>query len=467
MKRKRKRKNPVKDFDPWKPVSESNIKKAHKLVSEARTLASAWCRFFAHIIARCETVIVKPEDRTVPTACVSQDGGMFFNPNFVLSLKPSELAGVVIHEAMHPAMLCWARQQGRHEKVVVGGQVVEAWNLAHDLSINPAIQDMLNASDSYIAKRIRLPADVAIDPKYGSAWSAEMIYDDLLKRAQENTSHQGSAGQPCDGNGDGNPNGANGSLPEFDNDALAGDARSDIGNSDVGHRAAAGDKTAQSKLANDWRVTLLAAAQEQERHGGRGSLPGGIQKLVDELRNPKVDWRDVLSQWIGENGNREDFTYRRPRRRFDPRETYLPSIQKHGIDDVVVLWDTSGSMHGRETAILSELVNGICEDLGLSLRIICIDAKIHSDTRDVQEACDIIPHIKGGGGSNFRPAFERLDEEQFNGVVIAFTDGFIAVPQSKPEHIRDVLWCIEPKDRGDQDPTHGRWGQVLMMEETS
>jgi predicted metal-dependent peptidase len=183
---------------------------------------------------------------------------------------------------------------------------------------------------------------------------------------------------------------------------------------------------------------------------------------VNELQENKVDWRDVLSKWLGEKGINLDFTYRRPSRRSESCGAYMPSYQRYGIDDVVVLWDTSGSMNGRETAILSEIA-AICDDLGLVIRVICIDTQIHTDTHDVKSAIDMAGKVKGGGGSDFTPAFDLLEDEQYQGVVVAFTDGYIGVPDTKPPLIKDVLWCIEP--RCDTDPTGGRWGDVLKMED--
>jgi predicted metal-dependent peptidase len=71
--------------------------------------------------------------------------------------------------------------------------------------------------------------------------------------------------------------------------------------------------------------------------------------------------------------------------------------------------------------------------------------------------------IKGGGGSDFTPAFDLLEEEQYEGVVVAFTDGAIGVPPCQPHLIKAVLWVIDPK-KHDHDPTGGRWGDVLRMD---
>jgi hypothetical protein len=334
---------------------------------------------------------------------------------------------------------------------------ISAWNLAHDLSFNPEIIALANKCRS--KGKIKLPKYAALEPEF-TGWSAERIYEEIIKRAKPSSNMpRGCSGVLSGIPGGGNPGDGSGEIGD--------DLRPDLAGTETGKRAARGDKAAQAKLSNQWRVSIIAAAMAHERKHGRGHLPAGIAQMVADLQECKVDWRDVLSQWIGENGNREDLTMRRPRRRFDPNILYLASTMKFGVDDVVVLWDTSGSMNGRETDILSE-IQGICEELGLRLCIICCDAAIHSITRDVEDATDMIGEIKGGGGSDFTPAFDHLEEEMFEGVVVAFTDGHIGVPAVQPPLIRDVLWCIEPSTTkhawGDQDPTQGRWGQVLVME---
>jgi predicted metal-dependent peptidase len=443
---------------PAEPVSEAKINQIKKRISTARLTVASFCRFFGHIIGKSTVVIAEPQHK-VPTAAVSPDGYVYFNPGYVDTLSDAELAGLVIHETLHPALLCWRRQGSRKALIEAGGQVYSLWNLAHDLSFNPEILAL--AAKCRAKNKIALPKNAAVEAKY-EGWSAERIYDDKLKTLKKSKNPlPGTCGVLSDMPGGGKAPGQSGS-------GIGDDLRPDLSQSETGKRAAKGDKAAKSKLANGWRTTIIAAAMAHERKHGRGHLPGGFAKMVAELQECKVDWRDALDQFVGENGNREDFTMRRPRRRFDPNILYLPSVMKSGIDDVVVLWDTSGSMNGRETSILSELIAGMCDDLGLILRVICIDTQIHSDTRDIKEACDLIPHIKGGGGSDFTPAFDLLEEESFNGVVIAFTDGHIGVPQCKPPLLKDVLWCIEPTSKGgfgDVDPTHGRWGQVLLMDD--
>lgn len=450
--------------------TDEEIRITKKRVSRARTTIASFCRFFGHLILKTLPVVALPE-HGVDTAAVAPDGTTYYNAQFVASLTDAELCGLVIHETLHPALLCW-RRQGDRKALVMGpsGAVYTLWNVAHDLSFNPEIVELANKSMSQ--NMIKLPADAAIQDRFKGK-SAEQIYTVLLKEAKENKQRMGGmAGMPSPW-GEGSPGGG-GREPDGYLDIpgtqggndVGDDLRPDLATTDVGKKAAKGDKLAQQKIQNDWRISVIAAAIAHERKHGRGHLPAGFQKLVNDLQVSKVSWQDVLSKWIGEKGVNLDFTFRRPSRRSESCGVYMPSYQKYGITDVVVLWDTSGSMNGRETAILSE-IQAICEELDLVIRVICIDTAIHTDTDDVKEAIDMAGKIKGGGGSDFTPAFELLDEEKYEGVVIAFTDGMIGVPAEKPHLIKDVLWCIEPPKNGygDVDPTGGRWGEVLVMED--
>jgi len=438
---------------PPKKLTPARRQHIEERIALARLTVNCYCRFFGHLIGKTVTVVAEPH-HGVPTAAISPDGYMYFNPDYVDSLKDEELAGLVVHETLHVALLCWKRQGNRTALLrLPDGQIVGAWNLAHDYSFNGEILELAETCRS--KGKIRLPKYAALDYRF-QGLSAEQIYDILLEEAEEAPEH-GIAGVLA-------------SMPGGMQEGKSGigdDLRDDLSQSEVGKAAAGGCEASQANLDNKWRIAVIAAAMAHEKGHERGTLPLGISLLVNELTEHKVDWRDVLSQWLGENGNREDITMRRPRRRFDSNVLYLPSFQKFGVDDVWVLWDTSGSMGGRETEILSE-IQGMCEDLGLKLRIICIDTQIHTITDDVSKAEDMIGKIKGGGGSNFCPAFTLAEEECFDGVIVAFTDGFITVPKTKPPLVRDVLWCIKPTSEGgygDVDPTDGRWGQVLLMED--
>lgn len=425
-------------------VTDAQVRELMRRISSARTKLLALVPFFGHLCLNLKPRVAAPQDN-VPTAGVARDGTLVLNYDFCMKLTDPQLCGLLCHEVLHPALFCWMRQGTRHA-IVTGpnGETFSLWNLAHDLSFNPEILELAAKVDC--RGDIELPPGGAVDPQF-KGQAAEEIYDSLLKQALKNKKNKSP--------------GSLGALKEFPGGghSIGDDLRDDLSSTPEGKKAAQGDKGAQTKLENDWKVSIVAAAQVHAKEKQQGNLPLGLQKVVDELVDPRVDWKDVLSRWIGENGRRQDYTYRRPARRSESIGEYLPSLQKFGVADVVILWDTSGSMNGREKEILGD-VQGMCDDLGIKVRVICCDTQVHTDIDGIDDAIDIIGEIRGGGGSDFTPAFDMLSDENYDGVLVAFTDGYIGVPECAPVLMKAVLWVLAG---GDIDPTGGKWGEVLKI----
>lgn len=426
--------------------------------SDARILLLEWMPFFGHLLLKLNGRSATPE--VVPTMGVTRDRLVYMNEEWCSTLTDPQFRGVVLHELLHVVYRVFQRQGSRNIMVrSKSGQVFSLWNIAHDYAINAIIEEA-RASSKMLQKRIELPQPCCYDKRF-DGMSAEEIYDILADEIPPSPAGGGEGGE--------------GEASGEDYGWGVGDLRDDLAEDEGGSgKGAAGQDGPEGRgggrspaqtdqLDRFWEIAVLEAAQVHESRASRGTLPAGIQRLLDEIRDPRVPWADVLSQWVGEHGRKQDFSYRRPSRRAAALNLILPGVQNYGVDDIVVFWDTSGSMSGRETEILSEVI-GICDDLHLTLRVICVDAEIHSDQSDVSEPEDV--DVLGGGGSDFRPAFDRLVEEEYEGVVVAFTDGYIGVPEVKPTHIREVLWVIW---EGDVHPTewmHNRtWGQAIRIGE--
>ena len=420
-------------------------------VSQARTKLVARLPFFGHLALKLRPRLCKEGD-FVDTAAVAPDGTLVVNEKFLDTLSDTELCFVIAHEVMHPAMLYFERMSTRIPKL---------WNVAHDFAINLLIKQMADAN-------IKVLDSALLDEKYRD-WSAEEIYDDILKdsvlvnicTSGDGEGKDGKGGQqPGQGQGKGKPGkgqgGQGGRNPL--NDPLFGDARGDLSDSEDGKKANQGDKGAQNRINTDWKISIVAAAQKHEKQKGRGSLPAGLMRLIEEFTDPKVDWREKLAKWVGENGRRQDYTYARPSRRSESVNQYLPSLKKYGVSDVTVFVDTSGSIGDTQLKEGLAEIQGVCEDLGIGVRALVIDADVHDDIK-VEDAYELSQKLSGGGGSNFCPGFEKLQEEGYEGVVIAFTDGDITVPTDKPECLKGVLWCIY---EGCHPPTE-RWGETVEI----
>lgn len=417
-------------------------------VSTTRSLLTMEVPFFSHILNKFKIRAATPRDG-VPTAAVTVDRKLLLNVEWCFQLPHAQLAFLLCHEALHPALLYFERYEEYNAMVQVTGptgatQTMPLFNIAQDYIINAMIMEMernKQASETFFEM---IPGGCLDEDRF-RGMSSEEVYAELYQEAQNNGGASMDAGW-----------GASDCRPD-----LAGDesGEGEEGEGEGGDKQGGLSPEELQAAQEFWREALIEAAMKQEM-SGKGELPGAVKRIVENLLNPKVDWVTVLSRWLGENGTRCDFTWRRPSRRSESIGEYLPSMAKAGVEDVTVLWDTSGSMYGREEQIMSEVIT-ICEDLNLTLRVICCDYAIGSDNRDVQSVEDI--NWVGGGGSSFLPAFDLLNEEQYTGVLVVFTDGYISVPATKPPSIRSVLWVIW--DGSDMDPTGGAWGETIRVTE--
>ena len=115
-------------------------------------------------------------------ATMATDGvSLFYNPQFVDTLNAGELAGVLAHEVMHPALQHHTRRGDRDRA---------RWNMACDYAINPMLLDA----------GLMLPKDVLFDNRF-RGMSAERIYNLI----EEDDKQEGSSGEgeprPGDGSG--------------------------------------------------------------------------------------------------------------------------------------------------------------------------------------------------------------------------------------------------------------------------
>ena len=113
---------------------------------------------------------------------MATDGvSLFYNPEFVETLNAAELAGVLAHEVMHPALQHHTRRADRDLK---------RWNMACDYAINPLLLDA----------GLTLPKDVLIDHRF-RGMSAERIYN-LIEEQQDQGGSNGEEENQDDSSSD-------------------------------------------------------------------------------------------------------------------------------------------------------------------------------------------------------------------------------------------------------------------------
>jgi predicted metal-dependent peptidase len=367
----------------------------------------------------------------VPT--MATDGRrILFNPDFVQSLQPEELQAVLAHEVMHCAL-------GHHCRR--GQRDPQLWNEAADLAINPLL----------LANGFSLPAGALVDPEFENL-SAEEIY---ARRLQPNC-NGGDSSQESAGSGnsqqDQSASPGGGGKEQLQDQTTAGaDLRTSssvsprlggfgevIDATDEDDRPAS--EAERSRQQQEWSI---AADQAIRSAKACGHEPNNIDRPLAESRQSKQDWRSVLRDFVTARMP-SDYCWNPPNRRFVSSGLYLPSVARTGLGTMVVGVDTSGSIGQQELEQFAGEISSICEEAQPeSVHVVYCDAAVQA----VQEFGPSEPiqlEPKGGGGTDFRPVFQWVEENGIDPVCLIYlTDLFCHSYPSPPEY--PVLWVTDSR----------------------
>lgn len=193
-------------------------------------------------------------------------------------------------------------------------------------------------------------------------------------------------------------------------------------------------------MAQEWKEIVIEAAHVAKQ---KGQLPAGIERLVDDLTTPKVPWYVLLEQYVNEVV-RDDYNELIHDRRYVQYGIYLPDMYSEGCT-VAVAIDTSGSIGPEEIqAFVTETVAILRSKAVRSIRLFACDAAITLDT--TLNPWDQIPEdFPGGGGTDFRPIFDALEESGDRPACLVYlTDLFGSFPDTPPSY--PVLWVSPTED---------------------
>lgn len=346
-------------------------------------------------------------DPTVQTA--ETDGrSILFNPAFCDPLNDRQLVWLLAHEVSHPAFgHIWR----------CGSRDPEKFNAAADYAVNEMLDQVIASRPGAKARMERIPG-VLLDPQY-FGMSVEEIYT-LLPDPPAGGGVPGGNSvvgtftkpkpEPGKGEGEGNP--ADSSNPQ-----------SSIDN-----------------LQSEWQQAAQQAATAA-RMKGRGDLPGNVAELLRELVEPAVPWQELLRQFAT-RVSRDDYSFRRPNRRYAYRGFMLPTLRSESMGPLVVAVDTSGSIRCNQkllTTFLSELQAILDEVRPERIDMLDCDARIQA-RHEFTPGDDLRgTEFRGGGGTSFRPVFEDVTDRDLQpAALIYFTDLEGGFPDAPPDY--PVLW---------------------------
>ena len=274
--------------------------------------------FFGTLATRLKLV----EAEWCPTAAV--DGKHFYyNPDFFRTLTPEEIDFVVGHEVMH-CVYDHCGEGGRLMDYKEEDRDPKLWNIAADYKVNQACVE---------SKIGQMPKSAIHDPKFYGKYTEE-IYQYVKENKDKYESKQ-TLDLHLFGDG---------------NDETGGTGKNDP----TGRTAPIKISKEEAKQIKDqMKQAVLQAAQT----AGAGNMPGDVARLIKQMTEPKMDWREVLQQQIMST-IKSDYTWMRPSRKSWHTSAILPGQNNDEMIDICLALDASGSISDEQCReFLTEVKN--------------------------------------------------------------------------------------------------------------
>jgi predicted metal-dependent peptidase len=106
---------------------------------------------------------------------------------------------------------------------------------------------------------------------------------------------------------------------------------------------------------------------------------------------------------------------------------------------IAVAVDTSGSIGQTVLDSFAAEVSAILGEYDTTIRLLCVDSRVQAEATFTRPDLPLRLEPRGGGGTDFRPAFDRLAEGgEAPAALIYLTDLCGRFPEQEPEY--PTLW---------------------------
>jgi predicted metal-dependent peptidase len=370
-----------------------------KLIS-ARVGLLLKASFFGNLATRLKLINA---DEWCATAAT--DGrNFYYNTRFIEMLRPKEIEFLFGHEVLH----CVYDHFGRR-----GDRDPQLWNIANDYCVNG---DLVKHN---VGEKIT-SVPCLYDRKYDGL-SSEEVYDQLYEKAtkidigslldqmiDEHLDGEGDGDGDQDGEGKGRP------------------------------KLSAEEKQA---IKDEIKEAMLAAAATVD---GAGNLPAGVKRLIQQLTEPQLNWREILRMNL-ESTIKADYTWMRASRKGWHMDAVMPGQKPDEMIDVAVMLDASGSISQDMLRDFLSEIQGIMDSFpSYKIHVVTFDTDCYNPAQYDSDNLDsmIDYEVSGGGGTDFDCIFTYLKEQEITPRrLIVFTDGYPFGSWGDAEYC-DTTWIL-------------------------
>lgn len=342
-------------------------------------------------------LILKPvwepvSGQVIPT-CAVNGVDLYFNPRFIDGQSSmGKVRFILAHEILHCALNHHAR---------MGTRMPFPWNGACDFAINPLLREGQGLINGRPRCSLEWPGDGLDDPKLrddkGRPLAAEIIYERLMSGAAKMPMFGGQGQGEGEGEGESKPG--------------------DVGGTGI---VLAPPTNVPEASEEEWQIASQQAAMGAKMMGD-GSNP--MVKTFLKLSESKIPWEDQLAEFMC-TPDRSDYRRNPPSRRYVPFGVYMPSMRGESLGFGVIIIDTSGSVCQKELDQFAGETSAILEGLNPSrIVVLYVDTSVAGVEEFTAEDLPLEMTARGRGGTDFRPGFEWIaEQDEAPEWILYFTD---------------------------------------------
>lgn len=401
------------------PTDPKLDREVRELLVTARVGMLLRASFFGNLATRLKLVNA---DEWCATAAT--DGrNFYYNTRFIKMLRPKEIEFLFGHEVLH----CVYDHFGRR-----GNRDPQLWNIANDYCVNGDLKK--HRVGEFITS-----VPCLYDSKFEGK-SSEEIYDYLYENA-EKISMDDLLDRVIDEHMDGDEEGNGGGDSEDGKEGKS--KRPKL------------SKEEREKIKDEIKEAMLSAAQTCDA----GNLPGGVKRLIQNLTEPKMDWRELLRMQL-ESTIKSDYTWLRSSRKGWHVDAVMPGMKTTDAIDIAVAIDTSGSISDKQARDFLAEIRGIMESFeAYRIHLFTFDTQVYNPQQFDSDNLENIEDydIQGCGGTDFEAIFEYLKSADIEPKkLVVFTDGYPFGSWGDPNYC-DTVWIIHGNKT--PDPPFGIWAE--------
>lgn len=187
----------------------------------------------------------------------------------------------------------------------------------------------------------------------------------------------------------------------------------------------------------------LAAALKAAKQQGR--LSAALERGLSKLLEPRVDWQDRFRFVASKHLGNDNSTWSMLDNEMMIHGIGAPGRTKYSCELIICAADTSGSINQNTLDMFFSEVSSILAIVRPHrLILVQCDAEITEWIEIDYEDNELCRKLKGGGGTDFRPVFERIEEEGLTpNCLVYLTDLAGTFPSEAPHY--PVIWATIEK----------------------